>query len=480
MTVESILNASGKRGAALSTIFGGLAALALAPYYLVFLLIPSFGYWFYRLHYAQSRSEVLWHSWCWGLGFFLVGLWWMVNPLWLFKEQYGWLIPFELVGINGGLALFPMLCGLGVYLAKGYLLKSRSVLQLMAVFVVLYTIMEWLRGTILTGFPWNLVGYSFGVSDWSMQVASLANIYVLTAASVLLALSPVAVVMMRAARWWLVLPALAVIAILLFGWQRLERADSGFSDISVRVVQANIPQELKWDPDYMQHALQKHIELSQAGRKGAARVIIWPETAFPFMLKEESEWPKLLADGLEPGQFLITGVVRSTGSGKDWKVYNSLVAIDHTGAIVAQYDKHHLVPFGEYVPLRQWLPLEKITAGAMDFTAGEPPRAFKLGENNAFLPLICYEVIFPRYSGADKKASWLLNLTNDGWFGNSGQPRQHLDMSRFRAIEQGKPMVRVANTGISAVIDAYGRVIGSIPYNQEGVLDTLLPNPLAR
>lgn len=476
--MQSIVQVSGKKGALLSMLMGGLAALSLAPLYLVFLLIPSFGFWFYRLLTAESRKQALWLSWCWGFGFFVVGLTWMANPLWMFKELYGWLIPFELIGLNGGLAIFPMLCGGVFYALKGYVLGGKSLVRSAFVFTTLYVASEWLRGNILTGFPWNLAGYGFGVSDITIQMAAVMNIYALTAVAVLLALSPTVIVVSQASRLWFALPVLALVAMTLFGFMRVQDANPYDTDIKIRIVQANIPQELKWDPSYMEQALQKHVELTQSAGLEKANVIIWPETAFPFMLKEDSKWPKMLGGLLTSGQLLVTGVIRSTGTEKNWKIYNSLIVIDHEGNIIGQYDKHHLVPFGEYVPLRHILPLEKITAGATDFSAGDQPTAIKLANSSAMLPLICYEVIFPRYAAADESASWMVNVTNDGWFGHSAEPYQHLDMSRFRAVEQGKPMVRAANTGISAVIDAYGRVKGRIPYHIEGVLDINLPQAI--
>lgn len=453
-----------------AVLLGGCAALALAPFYLWPLLFPSFCYLYWKQLHAQHARQAFLSGWLWGVGFFLVGMYWLVMPLWMFKEQFGWLIPFEILFIHGGLALFPALSG-WVF----FKIKRHCMMQNLVVFSLCYWGGEWLRGHILTGLPWNHVGYAWAVYDESAQIASLLSIYPLTLLTVLLAISPI--IWLKYKRLSVLLPIAVTAAIVAYGTTRLDNEFQEPTSTVVRVVQANVPQQIKWDPKHVSSSLQKYLDMSRGHGLEDVDVVVWPETSVPFVLWEDSEWPKQLADILNPEQVLLTGAVRGDRHGDERRVYNSVVAIDHEGKIIGHYDKHHLVPFGEYVPLRDILPLEKITAGTGDFTAGSKISAIELPGHLPFLALICYEVIFPSYA-EDGRAQWLLNLTNDAWFGHGSQPYQHLDMSRFRAIEQGKPMVRAASTGISAVIDGYGRVLNRIDYNEAGVLDVAIPQPI--
>ncbi|MGH6962070.1 MAG: apolipoprotein N-acyltransferase, partial [Dongiaceae bacterium] len=253
-------------------------------------------------------------------------------------------------------------------------------------------------------------------------------------------------------------------------------------DVRLRLVQAAIDPAVKGNVDARAAILELQLRLTRESPGfDSISHVIWPETAVLFLLEREPQVRAALADATPAGGLLITGVPRAEPpSGPIERIWNSLAAVDPSGAIVAGYDKSHLVPFGEYVPFHDWLPfLSKITPGTMDYSAGPGPRTLRLPGLPPAGPLICYEVIFPGkvVERADRPA-WLFNLTNDGWYGISAGPYQHFASARLRAIEEGLPLVRAANTGISGVIDAHGRVTAQLGLGQRGVLDADLPLPL--
>ncbi len=250
--------------------------------------------------------------------------------------------------------------------------------------------------------------------------------------------------------------------------------------VRLRLVQANIAQHHKWRDDLRADHFARHVELTAAPAAAPITLVIWPETAVPYLLDREPERLAMIADLVPPGGLLITGAVRATPEGMTpFQVWNSLRVIDDGGAVVATYDKHHLVPFGEYVPFRGILTLVKLTAGAVDYSPGPGPRTLALDGLPSVSPLICYEAIFPgQVTDPDDRPGWLLNVTNDGWYGVSTGPYQHLAQARLRAVEEGLPLVRAANTGISAVVDSFGRVTASLGLAKAGVVDAALPMAL--
>jgi apolipoprotein N-acyltransferase len=253
--------------------------------------------------------------------------------------------------------------------------------------------------------------------------------------------------------------------------------------VMLRIVQADIPQTLKARRDLMEANLARHIQLTVGPGFERVTDVIWPETAVPFAIGIDPAHRRALIPAVPPGGLLLTGVVRvERAPDATIRFYNSLAVLDRAGDIVGSYDKHHLVPFGEYVPfhLRELFDLSKITPGSADFSPGPGPVTLSLAGLPPFSPLICYEAIFPdEVVAADARPAWLLNVTNDGWFGVSSGPHQHFESARFRAVEQGLPLVRAANTGISAVVDAHGRVLASLGLGRTGVIDAPLPARLS-
>ena len=483
---------TGWRRYGLAALLGAAAALAFEPFNLIPLLVPAFVGLVWLADGASRRRAVFAAGWWFGVGHFALGLYWVTLSFLVEPEKFAWMIPFVILGMSGGLALFP---------AGAVLLASRCrgrgagrVLYL----AVAWTALEWVRGHVLTGFPWNLIGNVWTANDETMQLASLTGIYGLSLLTILIAALPATLGDRRAPaagsglRPW---RASAVAAALLigmwgFGAARLasagDGAGSGAADaaapgVRLRIVQANIAQTLKWRRDLRAAHLAEFIELSRGPGFAGIDIVIWPETAAPYFLGQNARRRLQAAGAAPPGGVLITGAPRTesrTGPNRR-RFWNSLHAIRPSGEIAATYDKHHLVPFGEYVPLRRYLDLEKITQGRTDFTPGPGPRTLAVAGLPSFGPLICYEAIFSG-SVLDPAArpAWLLNLTNDAWFGVSSGPYQHLASARLRAVEQGLPLVRAANTGISAVVDAYGRVVAHIGLNRKGVVDVSLPKPI--
>ncbi len=341
---------------------------------------------------------------------------------------------------------------------------------------------------MLTGFPWNLAGNVWAFAPAVLQLAAVTGVWGLTLITVLAAAAP-AVLGEPAAGAGRRAFVGAMLALPLLAWGggalRLAAAPPLGSDVvegvGLRLVQPSIEQALKWRPAMRQDHVERQMRLSAAEGLAGISHVIWAETAVPYLLTQEPELRARLARVVPEGGLLITGAPRSGAAEGAPRLWNSLHALAGDGGIVGTYDKHHLVPFGEYMPLRSLLGLSKLTAGSVDFAPGPGPLVLRLPGLPPVSPLICYEAIFPgRVLPAGPRPAWLLNLTNDAWFGTSSGPYQHFASARMRAVEEGLPLVRVANTGISAVVDAYGRTLGRLGLNRTGILDAPLPKPAER
>jgi apolipoprotein N-acyltransferase len=355
------------------------------------------------------------------------------------------------------------------------------------------TIAEWLRGHVLSGFPWNTFGYALTAPLPLAQSASVIGLWGLTFVAVAVFSSPAVLaddVDGTRQRWLPLGLAGAALALLaMFGTVRLAGTSTQFVDgVKLRIMQPNLPQDTKFNYGAKQAVMARYLSLSDRASgpdsKGVRDVthLIWPESAFPFLLTREPDALAQIADLLPAGTVLITGAARaaSAAPGEPLRhAYNSIYVIDHDGSILTVYDKVHLVPFGEYLPFQALLEsfgLMQLTKVQGGFLAGDRRRPMTIPGAPRALPLICYEIIFSGDVVArGERPNWLLNLTNDGWFGNSTGPHQHFQQARVRAIEEGLPLVRAANTGISAVVDPLGRVIKSLPLGADGIIDAPLP-----
>jgi apolipoprotein N-acyltransferase len=452
-------------------------------------------------------------GWWFGFGYFLAGLYWVGHAFLVDAKTFGWLLPFAVIALPAGMALYT---ALGLALAR--LIWTRGAARVLALAISL-TLAEWLRGHLFSGFPWNVYGYALISPLWLAQGAALIGIWGLTFLAVAIYASPAVLADHRSEtkRPWLA-PALSVAviaALAIYGAIRLNRTPTEYVDgVRLRIMQPNLQQDEKFNYAQKQQVMSRYLALSDRASgpqsTGVRDVthLIWPESAFPFFLTREADALAQIAGLLPKGTVLITGAVRppETKPGEPIiRAYNSIYAIDHDGSIVSVYDKVHLVPFGEYLPLQDLLErlgLMQLTKVRGGFIAGDRRRNQHVPGAPTFLPLVCYEIIFPgdavprseragwlydhlgRYvdwpfvAGSGERPGWLLNLTNDGWFGASAGPYQHFQQARVRAIEEGLPLVRAANTGISAVVDPLGRVIALLPLGTEGVLDAPLPQAI--
>ncbi len=467
-----IASLTGWRRYGLAFLLGAAATLTLPPVYLFplnFLIFPAL---LWLLRDARRPRTGFLIGWCFGFGYFAFGLYWIGNALLVFAAKFAWLLPFASAGLPALLAVF---CGIvGLIVTFGGSPLRRALL-----FALAWVGAEWVRGHVLTGFPWNLIGYAWTGNDAMAQAVSVFGIYGLSFAVMVSACLPAALADVKHP-WRFATVSVAVpLLFWLGGTVRLEIAPkvTFHENVGLRVVQSDIPQREKWASRFQERNLRKFLDLSLRNRPDWITHTIWPETAATFFVTDNPRLRKILATAAPADGLLITGAPRRTPN--TGKLTNAMIAINSVGRVVGTFDKFHLVPFGEYVPLAHILPMEKITNGGGGFTPGPGPRTLKLPKLPKLSPLICYEVIFPgAVTEPSNRPDWLLNLTNDAWYGLSAGPHQHLAQARVRAVEEGLPMIRAAYTGISAVIDPYGRILQQRMLNDPGVIDTRLPRPI--
>jgi apolipoprotein N-acyltransferase len=493
---HSIVLAWGWQRGVISVLAGAASALALPPldlWPMPFLAFPILvwlvdGSAAGRLGGVPAAAAA---GWCFGFGYFLAGLYWIGNAFLVDAKTFGWLLPIAVVALPAGLALFT---ACGVALAR--LIWTRGPTRVLSLAVAL-TVTEWLRGHLLTGFPWNTYGYALATPLVLAQGAALIGLWGLTFLAVAAYASPAALAddPAESRRPWIApaLSAIALAGLAIYGALRLNASPTSYVDgVRLRIMQPNLQQDEKFNYSQKQQVMSRYLALSdRASGPQATGVrdvthLIWPESAFPFFLTREADALAQIAALLPEGTVLITGGIRApeaVPSEAVTRAYNSIYVIDHDGSVLSVYDKVHLVPFGEYLPFQDQLErlglmqLTKIRGG---FIPGDRRRSLSVPRAPNVLPLVCYEIIFPGQAvPRGERPGWLVNLTNDGWFGASPGPYQHFQQARLRAIEEGLPLVRAANTGISAVIDPLGRVIKALPLATEGVLDSALPQPLS-
>lgn len=465
-------------------LMGALAAGALPPVDLTPLLLVSFPSLIWLSDGVTRRRDAFFLGWSFGFGFFVAGLYWIGAALLVDIDAFWWLMPFAVLGIPAGLAIFTGAALLAADLAKRWL-RLRGTARILIV-AAAWCIAEWLRGHVLTGFPWNLVGYAwsgaFPGSTAMLQITSIIGIYGLSLITVTAASLPARLGDFDRGRGWAVLAAALLIAVPMAGGAaRLLSSPKDFlPGITIRLVQPSIPEALKNDPAASVDNLRRLIDLSSEPTQTPLAAVIWPEAAAPPFLERDDELRRTLALAMPSGALLMTGDVRTDRApAKATHIWNSLLIIGPGGDIVASYDKAHLVPFGEYVPLRNVLPLRKITPGAIDFSAGPGPKTLALPDLPSAAPLICYEAIFPgAIVDPMQRPGWLLNVTNDAWYGVTSGPFQHFAIARVRAVEEGLPLMRGANNGITGAFDPYGRVLNRLDLDAIGVIDVPLPAAL--
>jgi apolipoprotein N-acyltransferase len=489
----AIILAWGWKRIAIALLAGAVSSLAMAPFNAWPVLFVTFPVMVWLIDGAgagrwRGVPAAAWAGWWFGLGYFVPGLYWIGYAFLVDASTFAWLLPFAVLGLPAYLALFT---AFGFAVAR--LLWPRDASRVLALAAAL-TASEWLRGHVLTGFPWNAFGYALTEPLALAQTGSLIGLWGLTFLSVAIFASPAVLIdgTSRGRKPWIapVLALVVLVAMGAFGVVRLSLHPTSLTKIKLRIMQPNLEQDARFNYSAKSAVMQKYLTLSDraSGPESTgvrdANILIWPESAFPFFLTREADAMAEIADLLPKGTVLITGAVRAPDLPPGVKItraYNSIYVIDHDGTVVSVYDKLHLVPFGEYLPFQDWmekLGFEQLTKVQGGFIPGTRRHTLEIPNAPRALPLICYEAIFPGDVAArDERPGWIVNLTNDGWFGISTGPYQHLQQVRLRAIEEGLPVVRAANTGISAVIDPMGRVVAELGLGLEGVLDSRLPSP---
>ena len=501
---------------------GALAALAQAPFHLFPVMWISFPVLVWALDGAVELKKTgtlarlgpaFRVGWAFGTGWFLAGLWWIGAAFTVDLVQFGWMIPFALAFLSLGLGLFH-----GLAAAVARLLWFDGPGRIVALAIGFF-LADWLRGHILTGFPWNLVGYGLAANGPMMQVAALVGGYGLTLLAVPIFAAPAVMARGNAAdRRFFAAAVGLLVAVVGFGAIRLATTPTEFvPGVRFRIVQPAIDQWKKWKPQFKTETVERYAELSagqahdasqgnaapgdlrpglsagtMAAGRGEGRLppgithLVWPESAFPFVLTDEPWALSTIAELLGDRAMLLTGAVRvempSAGEERP-RWYNSIYALGPGAEVLAAYDKVHLVPFGEYLPFQDFaerLGLRQLTHLRGGFSAGPRLRTLETPGTPPFSALVCYEVIFPgEVVDPSRRPEWMLNVTNDAWYGLTPGPWQHYHQARLRAVEEGLPLVRAANNGVSAAIDPLGRVVARLTLGAVGALDFDLPRPIS-
>lgn len=494
----SIISAAGWRRVAWAFGAGAASVLAFAPFHfspVLFVTLPVLVWLIDGAveKHGEQRAQVralFVAGWWFGFGFFLLGLIWIGEAFLVEAEKYALLIPFAVTLLPAGLAFFFV----AATIAAGSIWPKG--LARIIVLAIALAGTEWLRGTILTGLPWNALGYALAYPLVLMQSASIVGTYGLALWVVLIGAAPLVMAtdapggpQLSALAKGLAVSIVPITAFAIYGAARLASGPAPPVDgVRLRIVQPSVPQRKKWKPENQGAIFRDHLDLSRQNAEGRVDDIagithvVWPEAAMPFLPLEHPEAITAIGSLLPANTYLFSGGLRLAKAAGARRVYNSMLVFGHGGGLTAMYDKTHLVPFGEYLPLPSlWraFGLKGLVEMRGAFEAGPEPRPLldipglpKVGA------LICYESIFPgRVVQGSERPGLLLNITNDGWFGNSTGPRQHFHQAQVRAVEEGLPLVRAANNGISAVIDADGRVVQRLELNKRGVIDADLPSP---
>ncbi len=498
---------TGWRRMAVAFLAGAASVLAMAPYNLWPVMLATFPVLVWLLDGCFSSPRKNWQvprhdlvsaaqtGWSFGFGYFLAGLHWVGYAFLVEADIFAWLLPIAVTLMPAGLALFYAAASA----LAGFLWRPGPA-RLIGLAIALGAT-EWLRGHVLTGFPWNVPGYALTGSEAMMQSASLIGVNGLTLVAVLIFSSPAVVWaregMCRASGYQRfgmpLLMALVLASGALWGQWRLQSNDIQYVDgVQLRLVQPSIPQRDKWKPEKRAEIFQRLLTASHNGsadgKIDGVTHLIWPESAIPFLLEETPEALNAISAMMPAGSVFITGAARGErgGKGDKLKIYNSLFVMDNNARLLSSYDKVHLVPFGEYLPFQESLEsigLEQLVRLRGGFAAGNGSRLTVAPNIPPFISLICYEIIFPgdireQVMEQETAPGWMLNVTNDAWFGKSAGPEQHFHHARLRAVEEGLPLVRVANNGITSVVGPYGRIVSRLPRDAETALDSRLPTAL--
>ena len=464
--------------AGIAVCLGALTVLTLPPFSFLILAPATYGTLFLILRGLRPfRAAAI--GWTFGFGYFAGGIFWIAESFFVDADRFGLLAIPAVAGLSAVLAVFPALASFAFTVLARLRLSDGFAGPLL--FASCWMAAEWLRGHVLTGFPWNLSGYALVEYEPLRQPAAWVGSYGLGFLFVFLVVLPANLIANRKSirPTGIVLTFGLAASLWGAGQTRLWLGKEEPTNINVRIVQGNVPQQDKWRSELREQTLSRYITLSSQG--DVPDIVLWPETAYPGFLDEVEGDIQRILRALPQTRIFMTGVPDRVATDAGTLYFNTVQTYDPNDLNLGGYAKHKLVPFGEYVPFREWLPFERLTKSLGDFTPGPGPRTLALPAMPFVAVAICYEIIFPGHVVDDAiRPDWIFNATNDAWFGTSIGPEQHLAAARMRAVEEGLPVLRAANTGISAVIDSRGRVLASLGLEQTGVLDVLLPAALPR
>ncbi len=455
---------------------GAAAVLALPPINILPIMFLSIGFLIWRLSNATAWQQAAARGWWFGFGYFFVGLYWVSFALFVDWPKFAWLLPFSIFGLPILMAVYIAVMAALLFVAARKLANPK--LAAILLFPVFWTAAEWVRGAAFTGFPWNLIGGSFTDWNWLFQGAAIVGVYGLGFLITLACAMWLAANEIKSPFWKFACrakPFGILIVLAVFGFWRTHQMTET-QPLQVRIVQPNTSEEGRWDMPRRVGIMNTLLRLSDEPAAVAPQLVVWPEAAAPFIIAQEPNVRSAIARALPPGAMLATGSIRRDA--KTGQLFNSIEFMNSRGEVTGHYDKSHLVPFGEYMPLGKYLHIRAVAEFFGDMGRGAGAVTQTVGGVRVS-PFICYEAIFPgEVSINHPHPQLLLNVTEDGWYGNTIGPHQHLAEARARAVEEGVPLVRAANTGISALVDRYGRIETSLGYGRQGVLDGTVSLPL--
>ena len=479
------------RGGLCLAFVGGAAAALAHPPFGVWPGVFGFALIVLSLDRANARRPLLSalaRGWMAGFAYLLVGTWWIAEAFFVDAATHAWQAPLAILFTAGGIGVFWGAAG-----AAYRLIAPRGVHRLL-VFAAIWSTFEWLRGHVLTGFPWDLPGEAWRAGSAPSQAASLIGAYGMTLLTVAIGSAPAAMAdraRSKSAAVALALAAGALAGLWSYGAMRLSRPAPADQALRLRIVQPGLPEEPQWTDAILRARMRRFDRLTGWPAKRTPQVVVWPEGALPYSFEDFFSYASWTAPALEaalkPGQVLFDGGYRiGPGSNGGERYYNSMLVLARTGdgfRALGLYDKYRLVPFGEFLPFPRLFTLLHITSlvqNGISFSPGPRPRPLGIAGLPRMQPLICYEALFPGFTtSTGGRPMWIVNISDDAWFGRTTGPLQHLNLASYRAIEEGLPMVRATPTGVSAIIDAFGRTRAHLGLGRQGIIDGPLPGVLA-
>ena len=457
-------------------LLGALSALSFPPVYAFPVFIISLCLALKITDNVKNMKQSFLMGYCFGITYFIVGFYWICNALLVDFLTFGWLYPISLIAIGLFFCLFmvpPFLIW--------YITRQQYMWIKISSFASVWVLLEVLRSFIFTGFPWNLLGTIFAFHEVFIQSASIWGTYGLS--FIALIVTGCVYAFFSGNKKSATIALCTILSFLIiFGLLRVNKYEIIDSNVKVRLVQPSIPQSMKWDRNELENNFKQYIDLSAQDGLDTVDFVVWGETALPFNVEYNLKYREMIKRAIPEKGYLITGLVRFDVVDGRYKPYNSMYVLDKDVDIKAFYDKSHLVPFGEYLPFRKYIPdwMQPIASNVSDFAQGKKYKNITIENYPVFAALICYEIIFPdEVINRNNKPDWLVVLTNDGWYGNSSGPYQHLVSAKMRAVEEGITIVRSANSGISAVISPVGKIINQIKLNEKNYSDVYLPKKAA-